>query len=232
MISNSIFRVKQSPIRLNKTVSRLLLFIAAVSVLMPLFGESLIPCPDCSRQVSKRALMCPGCGCKGSVIEKAAKTLQSKPKPKPLDRWVKADFGKTAVRALPVQMDDGAFVVLPLENTFGLETLVFSYATTNTTIAYGVPEVALNRPIVRFPIAVTNLQFATVYTNVTSRLMEPADVKISDVSGWQAVQPKALKNHGNILLRIKAGEPVKLPPRAHPYYRLLESKWKMKGGTK
>lgn len=129
-------------------------------------------------------------------------------------------------------MDDGAFVVLPLENTFGLETLVLSYATTNTTIAYGVPEVALNLPIVRFPIAVTNLQFATVYTNVTSRLMESADVKISDVSGWQAVQPKALKNHGNILLKIKAGKPVKLPPRAHPYYKLLESKWKMKGGTK
>jgi len=28
----------------------------------------LMPCPDCGKQVSRRALMCPACGCGGEVI--------------------------------------------------------------------------------------------------------------------------------------------------------------------
>ena len=42
------------------------LFAVFVSLLAR--GESLMPCPDCGREVSKRALMCPNCGCKGEVI--------------------------------------------------------------------------------------------------------------------------------------------------------------------
>lgn len=192
-------------------------------------GSNLMPCPDCGYEVSKRALMCPKCGCKGDIIESAAKKLDLKDKPKPLDRWVDADLGEDSFRALPVRMDDENFIVIPLEKTFNLKTLTFSYASTNLTISYGIPEVAVDAPLVRFPISCTNLQFAAATTNVYSELADSKLVKISDVSNWLKVQPKALKNHGRILLDIKQGKDVRLPKTAHPYYKILESKWKKKG---
>lgn len=140
-----------------------------------------------------------------------------------------ADLGEDSFRALPVRMDDENFVVIPLEKTFNLETLTFSYASTNLTISYGIPEVAVDAPLVRFPISCTNLQFAAATTNVYSELADSKAVKISDVSHWLKVQPKALKNHGRILLDIKQGKDVRLPKIAHPYYKILESKWKKKG---
>lgn len=107
--------------------------------------------------------------------------------------------------------------------------LTFSYASTNLTISYGLPEVAVDAPLVRFPISCTNFQFAAATTNVYSELADSKAVKISDVSNWLKVQPKALKNHGRILLDIKEGKDVRLPKTAHPYYKILESKWKKKG---
>ena len=201
----------------------------ACLLFLPLFGVKLIPCPDCGHDVSKRALMCPKCGCKGEIIERVAMEWKTKPRPKPLDRWVVADSGRDKFKALPVRINEGNFVILPLETTFGLETLSFSYASTNLTISYGIPEVAANLPIVRFPIPCTNFQFAAVTTNVYSELADSKTVKISDVSNWLKVQPKALKNHGRILLDIKEGKDVRLPKTAHPYYKILESKWKKKG---
>ena len=195
-------------------------------------GAPLMPCPDCGHEVSKRALMCPNCGLKGEIIEQAAKELAERIKPKEPDRWVIADFGKETCRALPVKMSDGSFIVLPLEKTFGLETLIFTYASTNIAIGYGVPEVALDRPLVRFPITATNLTFATADTNICSELVQPNAVKMDDAVGWQAIQPMALKNHGKILLRIKVGEDAHLPPKAHPYYRQLEAKWKQERNAK
>lgn len=192
-------------------------------------GSNLMPCPDCGYEVSKRALMCPKCGCKGDIIESAAKKLDLKDKPKPLDPWVDADLGEDSFRALPVRMDDENFVVIPLEKTFNLETLTFSYVSTNLTISYGIPEVAVDAPLVRFPVSCTNLQFAAATTNVYSEIADSKLVKISDVSNWLKVQPKALKNHGRILLDIKQGKDVRLPKTVHPYYKILESKWKKKG---
>ena len=47
----------------------------AMFAMVALADESrLMPCPDCGKIVSKRALMCPGCGLKGEIIaEEAAK---------------------------------------------------------------------------------------------------------------------------------------------------------------
>ena len=139
--------------------------------LVPLMarGGGLMPCPDCGREVSKRALMCPNCGLKGEVIAQVAKELETKPKPKIPDSWVRADFGGEVCRAMPVTLADGKFVVLPLEKTFGMETLLFTYASTNTTIAYGVPEVALDQPLIRFPISATNLLFGKIELSRSER---------------------------------------------------------------
>jgi len=215
-----------------KTGRVFVLSVGAALVALAGLAQPLMPCPDCGKMVSRRALMCPSCGCRGEIIEQAAKETQAKPKPKEPDRMVRADFGKTTCEALPVKMDGGGYVVLPLEKVLDLETLVFSFVSTNQTIGYGVPEVALDLPLVRFPIAETNLVFASAGTNVWSELAEPHDVKPSDASGWQAVQPRALKNHGKILLKIRAGEDAKLPPKAHPFYKQLADRWSGKGKAK
>lgn len=192
-------------------------------------NDRLMLCPDCGKEVSKRAMMCPACGCEGAIIKAVAKELESKPKPKIPDRVVRANIGREVYDALPVKMTDGLFVVLPLEKVLDIETLEFSFVSTNATINYSIPEVAIDQPIIRFPITETNLLFATAETNVCSELATPVEVKLSSASGWQEIQPRALKNHGKTLLRIKAGEDVKLPPKAHPFYKTLEGRWSRKG---
>ena len=142
---------------------------------------------------------------------------------------VLADFGKTKCEALPVKMDGGSYVVLPLEKVLDLETLVFSFVSTNANISYSVPEVAINQPVIRFPITETNLIFAAASTNVCSELAMPHEVALSSIAAWQPIQPKALKNHGKILLKIKSGENTKLPPKAHPFYKTLADRWSKKG---
>ena len=209
---------------MNRVVCYLCFLFAA-----SLGAAKLVPCPDCERQVSPYALMCPGCGCKGGRIEEHARRLAEKAKPKEPDRVVVADFGRTKCEALPVRMDDGLFVVMPLEKVLDLETLEFSFASTNLVIGYSIPEVAVDQPLIRFPITETNLLFAVASTNISSSLVAQNPVPLASVSGWQAIQPKALKNHGRILLKIKNGESVKLPPKAHPYYKFLADQWSGKG---
>jgi len=202
-------------------------------VLIALGAHAVVPrlihCPDCGHSVSHRAFMCPQCGCRAEAIEQAAKEIESKPKPRIPDRIVRANFGREVCDALPVKMTDGSFVVLPLEKVLDIETLEFSFVSTNATVSYSIPEVAIDQPIIRFPITETNLLFATAETNICSELAAHKAVKLSSASGWLQIQPKALKNHGKILLKIKAGETAKLPPKAHPYYKQLADRWSKKG---
>ena len=214
--------------RASTCVDKLLL-IAIVLASFSTSAASLVPCPDCAHKVSPFALMCPNCGCKGERIENYVKELAAKPKPKIPDRIVRADFGQSTCDALPVRMEDGLFVVMPLEKVLDVETLEFSFASTNRTIGYSIPQVALNQPLIRFPITETNLLFAAANTNVCSTLAETNPIVLTAATGWQDIQPKALKNHGKLLLRIKAGEDVQLPPKANPYYKFLADKWSRKG---
>ena len=213
----------------NSWTGYLLAMTLALAWFAAMATTVLISCPDCGQSVSRRAFMCPRCGCRGEVIEASAKLLDSKPKPRIPDSFVRADFGSDVCDALPVKMSDGLFVVLPLEKVLNIETLVFSFVSTNATIGYSIPEVAVDQPIIRFPITETNLLFAAATTNICSTLAMPTKVKVSEVTDWQPIQPKALKNHGKILLKIKAGEDVKLPPKAHPYYKELAERWSKKG---
>jgi hypothetical protein len=70
-------------------------------VLVPLLarGENLMLCPDCEKMVSKRALMCPNCGCKGEVIAEESARLAKAEEPPPPDDAILADFGDRKERA-------------------------------------------------------------------------------------------------------------------------------------
>ena len=53
----------------------------------------LTPCPDCTGAVSKRAVMCPHCGCPGDVIVAAVQKAKLAAEPKSIVRVV-ADKAK------------------------------------------------------------------------------------------------------------------------------------------
>ena len=87
---------------INVRGTSLLCFAYVLSALAPLGAVQLIPCPDCGRDVSRRALMCPNCGLKGEVIAEAAKAIPEVAAGDVLD----VDCGTCAAHALPVEMSD------------------------------------------------------------------------------------------------------------------------------
>lgn len=175
-----------------KRVTRFTLVAMATLLSGWVFGKdenpALMACPDCGRQVSRRALMCPACGCKGAVIEAVAKELALKPKPKEPDRFLRANFGDRIEVAKPVMMDGQRYAVLDFKKVVGLNTLTFMFASTNTTVAYGKPQLAKAVPVLRFPIDETNLVFTTeIDTNV-----------------WETIQPRDLRNREKMTQRLEA----------------------------
>ncbi len=144
------------------------------------FADRLIPCPDCGREVSKRALMCPNCGLKGEVIVAEAARLAKAEEPPPPDDAILADFGDRKERAVPVMFDEKPYAVLPLEKLVGLKTMTLSFVSTNTPIGYASIEVARAIPLVRFGITETNLLFK-------------AEADIAPNQEWQKISPMRLK---------------------------------------
>lgn len=72
-------------------MKRLVYMLAAAATVLALADESrLMPCPDCGKAVSKRALMCPGCGLKGEIIaEEAAKLAKADSDVAPTQTWTR-----------------------------------------------------------------------------------------------------------------------------------------------
>ena len=159
-------------------------------VLVPLLvrGEALMPCPDCGREVSKRALMCPNCGCKGEVIAEEAARLTKAEEPPPPDDAILADFGDRKERATPVMFGEKPYAVLPLEKLVGLKTMTFSFVSTNAPINYASIEVAGSMPLVRFGISETNLLFK-------------AEAEVAPNQEWQKISPMRLKRDAEKMLK-------------------------------
>ena len=212
-----------------------------LSLISVIFGihvlcAGLIPCPDCGRDVSRRAVMCPNCGLKGEVIAEAAKAIPEVAAGDVLD----VDCGTCAAHALPVEMSDGKFAVLPLDPVLGAATVKVSNK--GREVGWMVPELAVDAPIVRLRIAETNFvywsvggefifdgQVAKVRGNEVGAVVSPSiSTNAFDISGreWQVLQPKQMTGHGRQVLKMLKGEPYDLPERSHPYFKLLEKQRK------
>ena len=214
----------------------LMWFACVLAVISPSGAAQLIPCPDCVRDVSRRALMCPNCGLKGEVIAEAAKGIPEVAAGDVLD----VDCGTCAAHALPVEMSDGKFAVLPLGPVLGAAKVKVSNK--GREVGWMVPELAVDAPIVRLRIAETNLvywsvggefifdgQVAKVRGNEVGAVVSPSiSTNAFDIYGreWQVLQPKQMTGHGRQVLKMLKGEPYDLPERTHPYFKLLEKQRK------
>ena len=139
---------------LRKAISFCIISILTVSA----WSAELVNCPDCSKPVSSRAVFCPSCGCPGEAIAEAADN-SARDNVKTPDRLIKIESDGRAGFAFPVEMADGLFAVAPLEFLLSADSVSLSFISTNTPIAYLMPEVAVNAPLVRFPITETNLAY-------------------------------------------------------------------------
>ncbi len=160
------------------------MFLALVPLLAR--GEALMHCPDCGREVSKRALMCPNCGLKGEVIAEEAARLAKAEEPPP-DDAILADFGDHRERAVPVMFGEKPYAVMPLEKLVGLKTMTLSFVSTNAPISYASIEVASAMPLVRFGITETNLLFKV-------------EADVAPNQEWQKISPMRLKRDAKKML--------------------------------
>jgi hypothetical protein len=180
--------------------------------------------------------MCPNCGLKGEVIAEAAKAIPVVAAGDVLD----IDCGTCAAHALPVEMSDGKFAVLPLDPVLGAAKVKVSNK--GREVGWMVPELAVDAPIVRLRIAETNLAYwsvggkyafdgqeAKIHGNEVCAVVSPSiSTNAFTISGreWQVLQPKQMTVHGRQVLKMLKGEPYELPERTHPYFKLLEKQRK------
>ena len=178
----------------ERTVMRKILLLLVVAATgMVAYAESLIACPDCEKMVSRRALMCPNCGCKGEVIAEEAARLAKAEKPPPPDDAILADFGDRKERATPVMFGEKPYAVLPLEKLVGLKTMTFSFVSTNAPINYASIEVGGTMPLVRFGISETNLLFK-------------AEADVAPNQEWQKISPMRLKRDAEKMLKERSAK--------------------------
>ena len=202
-------------------------------------GGNLVVCPDCGNDVSRRAIMCPKCGCAGDVIRAEGGIVAV---PTVTGSVLRVEFGNKVGAALPVRMDGRMFAVMALDDVLGMDRCFLFDG--ERRVEWTVPEVAVAAPIARFQIADTNLTYwsvggvmmydgartVSVRTNLVAGVMSDlpsgrAEYRL-DKCEWQVLQPREMNRHGRMLLRIRAGEALELPHKTHPYYKYLESQWR------
>lgn len=125
--------------------------VVSILLLQSLFASaaSLFPCPDCGGKVSRRAVMCPDCGCPGAAILEAVKLDDETKRPKRLVS-VSSDTQKGV--AVLVQQGDFQYVVMDVFLLAGATTLNITELGTDKVISYSEPELAVDAPLLRFKI--------------------------------------------------------------------------------
>ena len=181
---------------------------------------ALLPCPDCGREVSPRALMCPGCGCRGEVIGQVSALERSMAQ---TGGVLRVSFGGKSANAYPVELEGRRFVVAPFDAAIGGDRIDVLWG--EKRLPARVAELAVAAPILRLQVEETNLVW-TARVGLVSQLPDghPTTYALSGQE-WRPIQPREMK-HLKILERIRDQGVEDLPYRTHPYFKYLESQWR------
>lgn len=139
----------------------------------------LIACPDCLKDVSRRALSCPHCGCPGLAIAEAVAAAEQAARPLPV---LRAESDRGSGNALVITENGNAYALLDARLLAGAETLTLTTVHGDVPVSYMRLEAAADAGLVRLALAPQDklflgLQLApvgdTVATNLLNRIGKP-----------------------------------------------------------
>lgn len=134
------------------------------------FAVNLFPCPDCEKDVSPYAVMCPNCGCPGARIEAAVakvKTDEVKEKLKPIPLF-QIDTGLNSGYGVGLSVGANKYLVMDARILWNASSLTITPLTTNSLITYSKLQLSLNSPLARFSTDDTNITYLTASQAVSS----------------------------------------------------------------
>ncbi|MEO5715002.1 MAG: hypothetical protein ABIT37_16105 [Luteolibacter sp.] len=132
------------------SVPSFILMVLAVFLQSGIAGESaLFPCPDCSKEVSRRAISCPSCGCPGAAIQEAVRADDEQKRPKRLAS-ITAD-GRKGV-AVFVRQDGINYLIFDAFRLAATSSLSITELGTEKAIGYSEPELMDDSPLLRFKV--------------------------------------------------------------------------------
>lgn len=143
-------------------------------------------CPDCGKEVSRRAVMCPHCGCPGAAIQEAAQAADEAARPKHLTDAVTEGRKGQAVAIL---QQDQRYVVMDSFLLAGAASLALTSLDTGDTIAYGEPELASEVPLLRFKVTG---QAALSYLSLRPEKAPPGSASFLDAKDQACPADKAV----------------------------------------
>lgn len=201
---------------------------------------NLIDCPDCKNPVSRRAILCPNCGCPGEAIQLAVHKEEEAARPKSVVTVISEQKqGSGAV----IKDEEGMFVVFDTFLLAETDLLELRSVGDNSNIPYTSIQLLKNGGLIRLKIdselveALSISQSdteATKYFDADGFLTAPevavlsldpqgrcnginvgkSIIPLNSKSNWKAVQPRELRKQINELARMKAEKAAGLSPNS------------------
>lgn len=110
-------------------------------------ASNLIKCPDCEKDVSRRAVHCPACGCPGEAISAEVNRIGDARVLKPVVVITASNGGGCGVA-----VDDGGKHVIALLDSVGTGEQLSLKSVSDQDVPYSAIEVAENFPLVRLAV--------------------------------------------------------------------------------
>jgi hypothetical protein len=173
--------------------------LAVVPCLECLAG--LIFCPDCGKQVSERAVMCPGCGCPGDAIRTAAQSNQTTQAELPSfsHSLVRITSDQAAGVGVCIEANSQIYVLTTQSLLAGAQSLNLTRVLDGQSIPYTSIELANDSSLVRLSVNSTNLHPLAI------RAADNADLALVHVATNNSV---ALRQTGSVNTRLPVGTPL------------------------
>ncbi len=165
-------------------------------------AASLIACPDCGHEVSRRAVACPACGCPGAAITQALLAEELVNRPLPLVE-VRSDIGTG--QGVVISDSGFTFVLVGADIVAGASSLELGTLSKKETVSYTRLEIAADAPLVRLAIAsdsVRALRLGSGPSSNGTRLLLKTGTTSSLLDGHQLPAAAVLDREDKVLALI------------------------------
>ncbi len=130
-----------------------LAFLAWISAAL----AGMVTCPDCKKEVSDRALLCPHCGCPGDIIRAAAKAAPPGSDLPPISRSLLHVITERGTGVgVCVESAEGVRVATSQDLLAGARSITLGLAAVGAPVAWSAIELADDRNLARLVIAPTS----------------------------------------------------------------------------